>query len=148
MQVATSWEQRFTVSDDILLRVARPDQVAPELRHCWTTLVASEGMMPVGELASEMGYTRQHLARRFRNEFGLTPKLAARVVRFDRARRMLQAVPSFVSIAQVAASCAYYDQLTSTATFPNRPGARRSSYYANRFFSFKTRSSAIAIVAA
>jgi AraC-like DNA-binding protein len=110
LQVATSWEERFRVCDDILLRLSSEDEVAPELRHCWTALVGSGGKTSVGDLASEIGYSRPHLARRFRNEFGLRPKLAARVVRFDQARRMLQAVPSLVSFAQVAASCGYYDQ--------------------------------------
>jgi AraC-like DNA-binding protein len=110
LQVAPSWEERFSHCDDILLRLASKNEIAPELRHCWTTLVGSGGKTSVGDLASEVGYSRPHLARRFRNEFGLTPKLAARVVRFDRARRMLQAMPSFASIACVAASCGYYDQ--------------------------------------
>ena len=36
--------------------------------------------------------------------------MAARVVRFERARTMLEAVPSYVSTAHVAAACGYYDQ--------------------------------------
>lgn len=109
-QLATTWEERFRVCDDILLRLVGEEEVAPELRHCWMTLVATGGRMSVSDLATETGYSRQHLARRFRREFGLTPKLAARVVRFERARRMLQSVPSFVSITQVAMSSGYYDQ--------------------------------------
>jgi AraC-like DNA-binding protein len=110
LQPATGWEERFRVCDDILLRLVGDKEVAPQLQHCWATLVASGGRMAVGDLATEIGYSRQHLSRGFRREFGLTPKLAARVVRFERARRMLQSVPSFVSISQVAALCGYYDQ--------------------------------------
>lgn len=110
LREVTSWGERFRVCDDILFRLASDDEVAPELRHCWTSLVGSGGRASIGDLASEIGYSRAHLTRRFRNEFGLSPKLAARVVRFDRARRMLQAVPSFVSLAHTAASCGYYDQ--------------------------------------
>jgi AraC-like DNA-binding protein len=110
LQATTGWEQRFRVCDDVLSRLAGEDEVAPELRHSWTALVASGGTISVRDLAAETGYSRQHLGRRFRSEFGLTPKLAARVVRFERARRMMQSVPSFVSISQVALSCGYYDQ--------------------------------------
>jgi AraC-like DNA-binding protein len=110
MQVAVGWKERFAVCDDHLSRLVSEDVVAPELQRCWATLVASGGRISVSDLAAETGYSRQHLGRRFRHEFGLGPKLAARVIRFERARQMLQSVPSFVSITQVAVSCGYYDQ--------------------------------------
>jgi AraC-like DNA-binding protein len=49
---------------------------------------------------------RPHLARGFRREIGLTPKAAARVIRFDRACRLL---PRHSGVA-VAAECGYADQ--------------------------------------
>ena len=110
LQVAAGWDERFAVCDEVLSRLAGQDAVASELQHCWGTLVASGGRISMTDLAAETGYSRQHLGRRFRHEFGLSPKLAARVVRFERARRMLQSVSSFVSISQVAVSCGYYDQ--------------------------------------
>jgi len=110
LQSARGWEERFQVCDEVLLRLAGDDVVAPELQHCWATLVSSDGRALVSDLASEVGYSRQHLRQRFRDEFGLSPKLAARIVRFESARRMLQSVPSYVSIAQVASACGYYDQ--------------------------------------
>ncbi|MGH2698863.1 MAG: helix-turn-helix transcriptional regulator [Actinomycetota bacterium] len=110
LQVTAGWEQRFEVCDDVLSSLVGGDLIAPELRCCWGTLVASGGRISVSDLAAETGYSRQHLGRRFRSEFGLSPKLAARVIRFERAGGMLQSVPWFVSIAQVAAACGYYDQ--------------------------------------
>lgn len=68
------------------------------------------GTISVDAVAGRVGWTRQHLGQGFRHEFGLSPKAAARVIRFERARRMLQSTPAFVSIAQVAATCGYYDQ--------------------------------------
>ncbi|MPY95670.1 MAG: helix-turn-helix domain-containing protein, partial [Acidimicrobiia bacterium] len=109
LQLAGTWPERFAVCDDVLSRLVSGDVVGPELRHSWRLLVSSGGTAPVTELAEATGWTRQHLARRFRDEFGLTPKLAGRVVRFERARRLLEASPS-LSIARVAAECGYYDQ--------------------------------------
>jgi AraC-like DNA-binding protein len=110
LQLVDTWANRFAACDDVLCRLVRDDLATPELHRSWQLLVASAGTVPVADLASEVGWSRQHFARRFGDEFGLAPKLAARVVRFERARGKLQATPSFVSIAQVAASCGYYDQ--------------------------------------
>lgn len=126
LQIATDWETRFAVCDDVLMRLAGEEVVAPEMQHCWGTLVAAGGQISVSDLAAETGYSRQHLGRRFRNEFGLSPKLAARVIRFERARRMLQSVPSFVSIAHVAVSSGYYDQAHLYRDFADLAGCTPS----------------------
>lgn len=110
LQLAAGWGQRFDVCDDILSRLVGGNQVTPELHHSWETLVASGGRISVTDLAEKAGYSRQHLGHRFRSEFGLSPKLAARIIRFERAWAMLQSTPSFVSIAQAAGACGYYDQ--------------------------------------
>jgi AraC-like DNA-binding protein len=122
LQLVQPWEGRFAVCDDVLCRLVRDDPVEPALRRCWQLLTASVGTVPVAELARRIGWTRQHFARRFADEFGLPPKLAARIVRFDGARRMLQATPSYVSIAQVAASCGFYDQAHLTRDFAEFAG--------------------------
>lgn len=110
-------EKRFAAVDGVLCRLVRDDPLEPALRRSWQLVTASGGTSPVSEIARTVGWTRQHFARRFVGEFGLSPKLAARVVRFDRARRMLQGTPAFVSIAQVAAVCGYYDQAHLTRDF-------------------------------
>jgi transcriptional regulator GlxA family with amidase domain len=72
-------------------------------------LVATAGTVDVGSLAREVGWSRRHLSERFRQELGLPPKVAARVVRFERARRLLQR-PDRPGLADVALACGYYDQ--------------------------------------
>ncbi|MEU9734314.1 helix-turn-helix domain-containing protein [Streptomyces sp. NPDC048002] len=122
LQGTAGWERRFAVCDTVLGRLAGDREPVPELRFAWETVVASSGEVSVGDLAEESGWSRQHLARRFRSEFGLSPKVAARVVRFERAQRMLRSSPPFVSIAQVAAACGYYDQSHLTRDFVSLAG--------------------------
>jgi len=131
LQLVDAWTDRFAACDDVLGRLVREDLGAPELRRSWQLLVASAGTVSVADLATGVGWSRQHLARRFGEEFGLSPKLAGRVVRFERARRMLQATPSFVSIAQVAASCGYYDQAHLTRDFVDLAGCSPSRLLAD-----------------
>jgi AraC-like DNA-binding protein len=126
LQPTLTWDERFAVCDEVLRRLVpgggglgRP---RAEVCRSWDLLVASRGGATVADLAREVGWSRPHLTRRFRDEFGLSPKLAGRVVRFERARRLLQATPPGVSIAQVAATCGYYDQAHLTRDFVDLAG--------------------------
>ncbi len=116
------WAGRFAACDDVLGRLApgRNAAAAP-LGEAWRLVVISGGSLPVADLAARVGWGRRHLADRFREEFGLSPKLAARIVRFDRARRMLQSVGS-PTIANVAVTCGYYDQAHLNRDFVDLAG--------------------------
>lgn len=113
LQVAATWQERFAACDEVLTRLARrhEDRVSlrPELRRTWELLERHDGALEVAALAKEVGWSRQHLRRRFTEEFGLSPKLAARVFRFDRARHALQSAP-WRTIGELAVECGYYDQ--------------------------------------
>jgi AraC-like DNA-binding protein len=123
LQPTTSWGDRFARCDEVLGRRVRADHlVVPELCEAWRILVDTAGTATVSDVAGEVGWSRQHFTRRFGEEFGLSPKLAARVIRFGRARRMLAATPSFISLAQVAASCGYFDQAHMTRDFVELAG--------------------------
>ncbi|WP_201776698.1 helix-turn-helix domain-containing protein [Allosalinactinospora lopnorensis] len=83
--------------------------VAHEVSRAWNRLVVTEGRLAVDELAREVGWSRRHLTQRFHGELGLTPKAAGRVLRFERAVRLLRrsAPPG---LAEIAHACGYYDQ--------------------------------------
>jgi methylphosphotriester-DNA--protein-cysteine methyltransferase len=51
--------------------------------------VASGGAVPIGRLVREVGWSHRHLIARFRQQVGLAPKTAARLVRFERMWRRL-----------------------------------------------------------
>jgi AraC-like DNA-binding protein len=115
MRAARTWPARFAALDDVLLRLAdrRAAEVATELREAWRLTSASGGQLPVAELAARVGWSERHLRHRFAAETGLTPKAAAQVVRFDRARRRLGssvARGGDVDLAVLAADCGYADQ--------------------------------------
>ncbi|QIS15470.1 helix-turn-helix domain-containing protein [Nocardia arthritidis] len=131
LQGTTSWAQRFAICDRVLTALADPDRtVTPELTWAWRSIVRTGGAATVTQLADEIGWSRQHLTRRFAAEFGLGPKLAARITRFDKARRMIQRVPPYVSIAEVAASCGYYDQAHLNRDFADLVGCSPTAWLA------------------
>ncbi|CAM5654626.1 helix-turn-helix domain-containing protein [Streptomyces viridifaciens] len=86
-------------------------------------LLRSGGALPVAELARETGRSARHLQDRFRRETGLTPKTAARVIRFDRARHLLTAGPP-PRPAEPAPRRGYFDQAqTAPGGWPALPGS-------------------------
>jgi transcriptional regulator GlxA family with amidase domain len=58
-------------------------------------------------LADEVGWSRKRLWSRFRSQLGITPKRAARLVRFDHAAHLLAAGQA---AASVATESGYVDQ--------------------------------------
>lgn len=128
---APDWPARFAACDTALLAAARDDRpVDPVLHRAWRTLVGTGGTAPIAGLADRIGWSRQHLSRRFTAEFGTGPKTAARIIRFERARRMLAGTPPSVSVAQVAAVCGYFDQSHLNRDFLELAGCSPTAWLA------------------
>ncbi|MFF2350672.1 helix-turn-helix domain-containing protein [Kitasatospora sp. NPDC058115] len=131
VQEARGWAERFAALDGALLRLARPSgQVPPEVVQAWHALRRSGGVLPVAALARETGWSGRHLLDRFRRETGLSPKAAARVIRFDRARRLLAAPGPAPRLAELAASCGYADQAHLAREFRALAGCAPSVWLA------------------
>lgn len=83
------WQRRFAVVDEFLVRrLGAGPAVAPEVAAAWRRLVSDGGGTAIGRIAREVGWSHKHLITRFRQQIGLTPKTAARLVRFERARAL------------------------------------------------------------
>ncbi|HEX8276612.1 MAG TPA: AraC family transcriptional regulator [Longimicrobiaceae bacterium] len=106
---AAGWEARFAlVRDFAAARIAAAPPAAPGVLHALERLHAAGGGVDVAALAREVGWSRKHLAARFREQVGLAPKALARVLRFRRALRMLGEPAA--SLSAVALRCGYCDQ--------------------------------------
>ncbi len=123
LSAAGSWRTRWAIVDDVLLReLGDESRLAPELEQAWETMRAFHGAVPVSELAREVGWSRRHFSDRFRSAFGLTPKTMARVLRFERAQKLLR-LPTAPSLASVAAACGYADQAHMTREWAEFAGS-------------------------
>lgn len=110
VSAADTWADRWAVLDEVLLRELRLDAaLSVQVEQAWSLMLRSHGLAPVGRLAAEVGWSRRHLTQRFTTSFGLTPKVMSRVLRFERAKGLVQA-PTRPSLASVAAACGYADQ--------------------------------------
>ena len=91
---------------------------------------AAGGSVEIGELAADVGWSRRHLSEKFKAEVGLSPKVAARVLRFERARHLLS-MPTRPGLAAVATACGYYDQAHFTREWSELAGCTPTKWIAD-----------------
>lgn len=116
-----SWPDRLALTDRLLSRrILAAPEVGPQIPWAWGRLLASGGTVAVRSLGEELGWSHRHLVARFHDQVGLSPKTAARVIRFDRALGRLRAG---APIAEVAADCGFYDQAHLSREFRALAGA-------------------------
>lgn len=107
--------QRLGVIEQaLLLRLQAADldsgnQGARMIGRALHLLDASDGNLRIQALAGAVGVSRQYLAAQFRDRVGLSPKLYARICRFQRATRALKTTQA-PDWAQLALDCGYFDQ--------------------------------------
>jgi transcriptional regulator GlxA family with amidase domain len=105
----TEYSQMVAVVEAYLLRAAgrlarstRPlDALLPQLLNGWAT-------QPLEQLAHEVCLSPRQFERSFFERVGMSPKLYARIVRFDQAFRLKERQPDLDWLA-VAVQCGYYD---------------------------------------
>jgi AraC-like DNA-binding protein len=125
-----SWRRRFALMDEFLLRrLATGPRPSPEVGRAWQRLVATGGAVPIGQLASEVGWSHKHLIARFTQQVGLRPKTAARLVRLNGVwRRLDQRRP--LDWGQVAADAGYADQAHLVRDFRQFTGTTPTEFQA------------------
>jgi AraC-like DNA-binding protein len=126
------WEARFALLDDVLgARLAETATPPPEVAGAWARLTGAHGRVPVADLAQDAGWSRRHLVTRFREHVGISPKVLARVLRFERVVELLQRDDG-TRFAEIAYSCGYADQAHLNRDFRAFAGDTPSGYMARR----------------
>jgi AraC-like DNA-binding protein len=72
-------------------------------------LTQSAGRASIADLANRVGVTTRHLQRRFADRVGVSPKVLARILRFQNTLRHRTAMTP-IEWARVAVDCGYADQ--------------------------------------
>ena len=128
---ATTWAERFDLVEGFLARAmrSRVSEPRPELGWAWRRLRDTAGGIGVTELAAEVGWSRRHLSDRFQREYGLAPKVAARVLRFEKAVDQVRSAAR-PRLADVAARCGYADQAHLTREWRAMAGCSPGTWIA------------------
>lgn len=108
---ALPWPDRLTSLQAHLAGAARRLEARsgpePEVAEAWRLIRTRSGRVGVAALADHLGWSRRRLARRFTAEYGVSPKQAGELSRFDRARALAEAG---VPLADAAARAGFSDQ--------------------------------------
>jgi AraC-like DNA-binding protein len=135
LAAAPDWPRRFALLDAELAAIGARGRgergVLPEVGYAWDRLEETGGNLRIADLAREVGWSRRHLAEKFRAETGLAPKAAARVIRFERACDRLRGRER-PPLAQVAADGGYVDQAHLSRDFRDLAGLTATQWLAER----------------
>lgn len=131
------WDTRFALLEQWLTaRVDPAVEISDEVSRAWWLIARSGGSEAVNSLGAQVGWSSRHLRSRFAQEVGLTPKRAARVVRFHRARSMLQrrvVAGGSPELARLAAVTGYVDQAHLAREFRALAGCPPTTWLAEEF---------------
>jgi AraC-like DNA-binding protein len=107
----------------------------------WRRLTGSAGRAPVTSIADEIGLGRRHMSQLVRAELGLTPKTAARLLRFSQARTYLRTGRTG-SLGETAVMCGYFDQSHLTNDWKRLGGCTPGEWIRQELPFFQDRSPA------
>ena len=140
VRAAEDWPARFAVLDQLLGQALEVDRAVPaEVARAWALLLSSGGTRPIRDVACDVGWSQRHLSAQFTREIGLGPKMAARVIRFHRARHVLQrnVGAGRPNVAGVAAECGYFDQAHLVRDWQQFTGLAPTDWIAHEFRNFQ-----------
>ncbi|HEX5480966.1 MAG TPA: helix-turn-helix domain-containing protein, partial [Dehalococcoidia bacterium] len=132
LRAAPSAEERFTAVESMIVRCLVTARVPSRAMFwAWNMLESNGGRVSVGEIGERLGWSRKHVVAQFREHVGVTPKMMARIVRFNRASRAIRSGerPNFGAIA---AEAGYYDQAHMTREFVEFSGSTPGGLLARR----------------
>lgn len=126
-----AWGARFELLDSTLAsRLGDAQPPSPGVVWAWRRLSQTGGRVRINALADELGWSRKRFAARFREEVGLSPKPLARLLRFERARTLLEREDR-PGLAWLARECGYYDQAHLSNEFRRFTGTTPAAYAAS-----------------
>jgi AraC-like DNA-binding protein len=125
-------QKKFQVLEECLLaRAFKPLERHRAVDHALGLFRNIHTAPAMTELADQIGISSRRFIQLFSNEVGLTPKLFARVRRFQQVLQNIRAGVEF-SWVDMAASCGYFDQAHFIHDFKEFSGINPTTYLAQK----------------
>ena len=98
------------LNDFFTLKLNNKIQIDQEEIHSILNLIETKtGKITVGEIAYYTSLSYKSIYRKFNNHIGLSPKVYLKIIRFNRACKLLYHFPS-INWSELVYHCGYYDQ--------------------------------------
>lgn len=132
LMAAPSPAAKFRAAEERLLALARrTPSPEPVVQFAVDRIDGRPDLARITEISSRTGYTHKHFITLFERQTGLTPKVYARIRKFQRVLETIGAAGA-VDWPQLAMECGYYDQSHFINEFRLFSGINPASYLAAR----------------
>lgn len=105
-----TFSERVRMADSYLLRRALEAHRAGRISAAASQFLSASGKVRIGDVAAESGLSVRQFERGFMQQLGVSPKLFARIVRFEAALDR-KARSSATSWTEIANDLGYFDQM-------------------------------------
>jgi AraC-like DNA-binding protein len=117
----SAFDDRVRVADDWLMAVRPASESVSAIVRTAMAVIRNDGSVRISELAHQTGLGIRQFERRFDHEIGISPKLYARIVRFEAALRR-RAVSPTTRWTDIAHDLGYHDQMHMVHDFTRLSG--------------------------
>ena len=126
LAAANGFDGRIAVFEKYLFALnARP--ASAELTECVTILRSTKGAKQIAHCAAHLRWSERRLERTFNEQIGLSPKLFARILRFQSL--LARAAKDKSALLDHAFAAGYYDQSHMIRDFRNFAGVTPMEYF-------------------
>lgn len=101
---------------------------SPAMNFAVDQIRQTNGQINISEILEQTGYSRRWFIKKFRDTVGITPKLFARVYRFQHAVDLIRSEDS-PNFPNIALECGYYDQSHFNHDFKDLSGIPPLDYH-------------------
>jgi AraC-like DNA-binding protein len=107
---ATTFHDRVRAADKVLTAARPATESVSAIVHTARAMIRNEGSVRVSDIVHQTGLGLRQFERRFAHEIGVSPKLYARIIRFEAALQRRAITPS-MSWTDIAHDLGYHDQM-------------------------------------
>lgn len=129
LSASTSTEARKAVLSDFLLRLTKRKKIVMDRKLIYATsrLTLAKGDLPLKTLRTDIQVSERTFERKFREHVGISPRLYARICRFQSAMMQLQS-DNYSKLTDIAYDNGYADQSHFIRTFQEFTGLTPSDF--------------------
>jgi AraC-like DNA-binding protein len=129
---AATPDEKFDLLESFLIVKARGNLQPDVTLATAFSMLRAWPVLSLRDLASQLGLTHKQLLSRFDCRVGVTPKVASRILRFQKALSATAKATTAPDWADLALDCGYYDQAHMIHEFQELAGLTPAAYMRER----------------